>query len=68
MLKGNRIESMNTKKREMYHEICRRVKRILEEEPGITLTEATFRVVNSPAPEFYLTPKSARAMIYRLRA
>ncbi len=68
MLKGNRIESMNTKKREMYHEIYRRVKRILEEEPGITLTEATFRVVNSPAPEFYLTPKSARAMIYRLRA
>lgn len=68
MLKGDRILSMNTKKREMFYEILRRVKDILKEEPGITLTEATFRVVNSPAPEFYLTPKSARAMIYRLRA
>ncbi len=68
MIKGDRILSMNTKKREMFYEIYRRVKRIMEEERGITLTEATFRAVNSPAPEFYLTPKSARAMIYRIRA
>ncbi len=68
MMKGDRIVSMNPKKREMFFEIYRRVKRIYDEEPGITLTEATFRAVNSQAPEFYLTPKSARAMIYRLRA
>lgn len=68
IMKGDRILSMNTKKREMYFEIYRRVKSIMNSEPGLTLTEATFRAVNSPAPEFYLTPKSARAMIYRLRA
>lgn len=68
MLKGDRLLSMNPKRREMFYEIFRRVRRILTENPEITLTEASFRVVNSPAPEFYLTPKSARAMIYRLRA
>lgn len=68
MFKGDRILSMNSKKKEMFYEIFRRVKATRDEEPGITLTEAIFRAVNSPAPEFYLTPKSARAMIYRLRA
>lgn len=68
MLRGDRILSMNTKKREMYLELYRRVRRIREEVPGISLNEACFRAVNSPAPEFYLTPKSARVMIYRLRA
>lgn len=67
ILKGDRILSMNRKKREMYFEISRRVKEHKAKEPGITLTEAIFRAVNSQAPEFYLTPKSARAMIYRIR-
>lgn len=68
MLKGDRILSMNRKKREMYFEILRRVKGIILSEPDIPLSEAVFRAVNSEAPEFYLTPKSARVMIYRLRA
>lgn len=68
MLKGDTLDSMNPKRREMFQEIFRRVKHILAEEPGISLIEASFRVVNSPAPEFYLTPQSARTMIYRLRA
>lgn len=68
MLKGDNLSSMNPKRREMFQEIFRRVKRILEEQPGISLIEASFRAVNSPAPEFYLTPQSARTMIYRLRA
>lgn len=67
MLKGDRILSMNPKKREMFFELARRVKSHIRNEPGITLTEATFRAVNSPAPEFYLTPNSARVMIYRIR-
>lgn len=68
MLRGDDLKSMNCKRREMFFEIFRRVRRIMDKEPGITLTEASFRAVNSPAPEFYLTPKSARAMIYRLRS
>lgn len=67
MLKGDMMFGMNRKKREMYIEILIRVKEEMRREPGITVTEATFRAVNSPAPEFYLTPKSARVIIYRIR-
>ena len=66
--RGDKLERMNPKRREMFLEIYRRVRDIMEENPTIKRTEAIFRVVNSRAPEFYLTPKSARAMIYRLRA
>ena len=68
MMKGDQLLSMNQKRREMFYEIFRRVKELLRLEPSLTLTEASFRAVNSPAPEFYLTPKSARVLIYRLRA
>lgn len=68
MIKGDRLLTMNHKRREMFYEIYYRVKDLLQKNPAMTLTEAAFRAVNSPAPEFYLTPKSARAMIYRLRA
>lgn len=67
MLKGDMMFGMNRKKREMYVEILIRVREEMRREPGITVTEATFRAVNSPAPEFYLTPKSARVIIYRIR-
>ncbi len=67
MLKGDRLPGMNPKKREMYMEIFLRAREHLRREPEITVTEATFRAVNSPAPEFYLTPKSARVIIYRIR-
>lgn len=66
--KGSRLERMNPKRREMFFEIYRRVKELRDANPGMTLSEAVFRVVNSPAPEFYLTSKSARAMIYKIRA
>lgn len=68
MMKGDQLSSMNRKRREMFFEIFHRVKEILRRQPELSLTEASFRAVNSPAPQFYLTPKSARAMIYRLRA
>ena len=68
MLKGDQILSMNPKKREMYFEIFRRAKRIFKENPGTTIADAAYEVVNSPAPEFYITTKSARVMIYKLRA
>lgn len=66
--KGSRLERMNPTRRRMYFEIYRRVKELRDADPTMTLSEAVFQVVNSPAPEFYLTTKSARAMIYRLRA
>lgn len=68
MLKGDQITTMNPKKREMFFEIYRRVKDILDRNPKAKIPETVFRVVNSKAPEFYLTPKSAKALIYRIRA
>lgn len=58
--------SMYAKKREMFAEIFRRVESLMAEHPEMTLYEATFEVVNSPAPEFYLTPGSARVILYKL--
>lgn len=68
MLRGASIAHMNPKKQEMYREIFSRVQKILAEAPGTSITEATFMAVNSEAPEFYLTPKSARVIIYNARA
>ncbi len=68
MLKGDRLLTMNRKKREMYFEIFKRVRILLEHNPHRTISDAVFEVVNSPAPEFYLTDKSARVLIYKIRA
>ncbi len=68
MMKGDNLQSMNRKKREMYFEIFRRVMDIRKKNPKTTIYDAVFEVVNSPAPEFYLTDKSARVLIYQIRA
>ncbi len=68
IMRGESIANMNPKKQEMFMEIYRRVALILHAEPQSTIIDATFRVVNSEAPEFYLTPKSARVIIYKSRA
>lgn len=52
-------------RRAMIDEIDRRVRILRSFNPGLTLKEAVFRVVNSPAPSFYLTPNSIRSIIYR---
>ena len=58
LMKGNEeiLESMHRKKKEMYLEIFRRVKSIRESDPEISLGDAVFQVVNSTAPESYITP------------
>lgn len=68
MMKGDNLQSMNRKKREMYFEIFRRVMDLRKKNPKTTIYDAVFEVVNSPAPEFYLTDKSARVLIYQIRA
>lgn len=59
--------AMLEKKQEMYGEILRRVEERLRADSGSSLEQAVHDVVNSPAPEFYLTEKSARVIIYRIR-
>ena len=65
MLKGDiTLAGMHTKKREMYMEIYRRVKTELEKDPHKPLGDIVFEVVNSPAPETYMTPDSVAKIIY----
>lgn len=54
------------KKREMYCEIWRRVCNRMEMEPEMSMAEAAADAVCMPAPEFYLTEKSAMVIIYRI--
>ena len=67
MLRGETDEKMIPKRREMFEEILRRVKRRMDSEPGLCMTHAVAAVVHEAAPEFYLTDESARSIIYRIR-
>lgn len=60
-------EKMFDRRRDMYDEITRRVRRLLTERPELCLTHAVGEVILSPAPEFYLSDESARLIIYRHR-
>lgn len=57
-------DSMLPKRREMYLEIFRRFEAARREYPEASIYSLVFDIVNSPAPEFYLTPKSARIILY----
>lgn len=65
--KGDSLEKMNYKKREMFFEIHLRVEALMKENTSLTRSEAISKVINSPAPEFYLTPDSVRVIIYRAK-
>ena len=62
-----RVERMYGQKRAMYCEILRRVEQLMERQPELCLQHAVDAVVCGEAPEFYLTGKSARVIIYRHR-
>lgn len=51
-------------RRRMIEDIERRVAFMLAADPALPLGEAVFRVVNSPAPSFYLTLDSMRIILY----
>lgn len=61
------LRGMTPMKEKMYREIYRRVEALLASGEELTVKEAVYRVVESPAPEFYLTDLSARVIIYRIR-
>lgn len=53
--------------RKMYDEIHRRVAKLLNENPDMSLSKAVTKVINSPSPKFYLTEKSAYIIIQRAK-
>lgn len=68
MLRGKTtIRWMRPNKRTMFAEIYRRVLRLMQEKPSEPLAHLVFEVVNSPAPQFYLTPGSAKIIICKIK-
>lgn len=64
--KGGNLPAMLEEKRRMYVEIRKRAEEILAKNPGLSLSRAVEQAVWSPAPEFYLSPETARKTIRRI--
>lgn len=54
------------KRREMFCEIEKRLLSLRKRCPDLSFEEAMVEVINSEAPEFYLTPRSCRTLIYNI--
>ena len=67
MLKGYDLHGMKPNKKDMFREIFRRVKKLRAKNPDIPLRHVVTEVVRQPAPCFYITPASARIMIYHAK-
>lgn len=67
MLRGVAMEDMRPLKREMFEEIRARVVSLRRARPELSLRECCARVVEQPAPKFYLTPGSAKIMVCKAR-
>lgn len=61
------ISKMRSSKREMFTEIYRRAVEYRREHPEATIPQVAFRVVNSPAPKFYLHPDCAKTYLFYIR-
>ncbi len=68
LIKGKPVlDVMRPTKREMFTEIFRRVMDIRKECDGLPLAIIVMRVVNSPAPKFYMKPRCAMEIIYKIK-
>lgn len=68
ILKGKPVlDTMRPTKREMFQEIYNRVCRLRQQQPDAPLFDLVMDVVNSPAPKFYMTPRSAMETIYKIK-
>lgn len=67
MMRGRPISHMRLSRQEMYHEIYKRVLLLRRTNPCATIYELVFNVVHQPAPQFYLTPGSAKVIIHKIK-
>lgn len=67
MMKGDELEHMRPLKRKMFREIYRRVMKLKANYPQLSISILTEQVVTESAPEFYITPGSAKVIISRIR-
>lgn len=61
------LKNMYPLKRKMYKEIFERTMEMMKENPKMTRMEAISVVLAGPAPEFYLTPCSARVILCKAK-
>ena len=64
---GKTLDSMRPTKRRMFTEIYNRFMTMLDANPDASPTGLICKVVNSPAPEFYMTWKSIVVILHRAR-
>ena len=64
MKTGSWDPDMFPMRRRMMEVIEEKVAELRRVDPGMSLREAVFEVVNSPAPSFFLTPGSVRVIFY----
>jgi len=68
MTKGrNILKAMRPTKREMFREIYKRVKKLRKTDKKSALSWLVAKVVNSPAPKFYMKPRCAMEIIYKIK-
>ena len=68
LMKGKPVlDDMRSTKREMFEEIYRRVLAMQQQKPNTSVFNLVISVVNSPAPKFYMTPRSALETIYKIK-
>lgn len=67
MAAGKPLPRMRSNKREMFEEIYRRFLIERKENPKKSVYELVTKIVNQPAPKFYLTPRTVGEFIYRIK-
>lgn len=64
---GKPLTRMRRNKREMFEEIYRRYLIERKNNPRKSVYDLVTRIVNQPAPKFYLTPRTVGEFIYRIK-
>lgn len=67
IIKGDKLKYMRPLKREMFFEIYNRVMKMKEQNNNWSISKCCAIVVTQEAPQFYLTPGSAKVMICKAR-
>ena len=67
MAAGKPMPRMRSNKREMFGEIYRRYLVMREDYPDQSVYELVAKIVNQPAPKFYLTPRTVGEFVYRIK-
>lgn len=61
------LDNMRPLKREMFLDIYELVKQYSEECPDMPLSDVIMKAVNSPAKKFYMKPRCAMEIIYKIK-